>query len=85
MSISKLGQHGQVVISKDIREALNLEKGDLIDVRQNRGTVVIRPQKPLDPEDSFTPEEEESISKGFRQLRQGEWVNWEDLKQSVGL
>ena len=85
MPISKLGQHGQVVIPKDIREALGLEEGDLIDVRQNCGTVVIQPQKPLDPEDSFTPEEEKSIAKGFRQLRQGEWVDWEDLKQSVGL
>ena len=52
---------------------------------KNRGTVVIRPQKPLDPEDSFTPEEEESISKGFRQLRQGEWVDWEDLKREMDL
>ena len=85
MSVSKLGQHGQVVIPKDIREALGLEEGDLIDVRQNRGTVVIRPQKPLDPEDSFTPEEEGSISRGFRQLRQDEWVDWEDLKRELDL
>ena len=85
MSVSKLGQHGQVVIPKDIREALGLEEGDLIDVRQNRGTVVIRPQKPLDPEDSFTPEEENVISKGFQQLRRGDSVDWEDLKQSGGL
>ena len=85
MPTSKLGQHGEVVIPKDIREKLGLEEGDLIDVRQNRGAVVIRPRKPLDSEDTFTPEEERVISKGFRQLRQGESVGWEDLKQSMGL
>ena len=80
MPITELGQHGPVVIPKDIREDLGLEEGDLIDVRQNHGAVVIRPQKPLDSEDTFTPEEEKVISKGFRQLRLGESVAWEDLK-----
>jgi len=85
MPITKLGQYGQVVIPKDIREDLGLEAGDLMDVRQNRGTVIIRPRKPLDSEDTFTPEEERVISKGIRQLRQGESVDWEDLKRSMRL
>ncbi len=85
MPTSKLGQHGEVVIPKDIREKLGLEEGDLIDVRQNRGAVVIRPRKPLDSEDTFTPEEERVISKGFRQLRQGESVDWKDLKDELDL
>ena len=45
--------------------------------------VVIRPRKPLDSEDTFTPEEEKVISKGFRELRQGESVAWEDLKHEL--
>lgn len=85
MPITKLGQHGQVVIPKDIREDLGLEEGDLMDVRQNRGAVIISPRKRLDSEDTFTPEEERVISKGIRQLRQGESVDWEDLKDELDL
>ena len=54
MPISKLGQRRQVVIPKDICEALGLEIGDFVEVRQVKGSVVIKERR-----DSVLPEETE--------------------------
>jgi len=85
MAISKLGQRRQVVIPKEVCEALGLEEGDFVEVKRKNNTVVIKPKKLVDPDDLLTPEEEELVQKGEAQLRKGEYVSWPDLKKKVKL
>lgn len=84
MPISKLGQRRQVVIPKDICEALGLEVGDYVEVNRVKGTVVIQPKKLLDADDVLTPEEEAVVRKGERQLRQGKSTPWHQVKHELG-
>ena len=71
MPIGKLGQRRQVVIPKDICDALGLSVGDYVEVNRVKGTVVIKPKKLVDADDVLSPEEEALVKKGEAELRQG--------------
>ena len=83
MPIGKIGQRRQVVIPKDIFEALGLQTGDFVEVTQVKRTVVIKPKKIVDADDVLTPEEEAIVRKGEAQLRRGEYVTLEDLEHDM--
>jgi AbrB family looped-hinge helix DNA binding protein len=75
MPISKLGQRRQVVIPKDICEALGLEIGDFVEVRQVKGSVVIKPKKLVDADEVLTPSQKVEIdarlAEGLEDIEQG--------------
>lgn len=81
MAISKIGQRRQVVIPKEICEDLGIKEGDFVEVKENKGAVLIKPKKMVDSDDILTPEEESLIRKGEKQLKHGEYVLWDDLKK----
>ncbi len=83
MPIGKIGQRRQVVIPKEIFEALGLKTGDFVEVTQVKRTVVIKPKKLVDAEDVLTPEEERAVRRGEAQLRRGEYVTLEDLEHDL--
>jgi len=83
MATSKLGQRRQVVIPKEICEELGLQEGDFVEVRINKGAVVIKPKKLVDPDDILTPEEEKIVEKGLGQLRRGEYITLEELEHEL--
>src|SRR5713101_1615638 len=83
MPIGKIGQRRQVVIPKEIFDALGLQTGDFIEVTQVKRTVVIKPKKIVDADDVLTPAEEAIVRKGEAQLRRGEYVTLEDLERDM--
>ena len=83
MPIGKIGQRRQVVIPKEIFDALGMQTGDFVEVTQVKGTVVIKPKKLVDTEDVLTSEEEAMVRKGEAQLRRGEYVTLEDLEHDL--
>ena len=83
MPIGKIGQRRQVVIPKEIFEALGLKTGDFVEVTQVKRTVVIKPKRLVDAEDVLTPEEERAVRRGEAQLRRGEYVTLEDLEHDL--
>ena len=87
MPISKLGQRRQVVIPKDICEALDLKQGDFVEVVRDakNGTVVIKPKKLVDPDDILTAKEEALVRKAEQEIQRGEVVAWEDVKTELKL
>ncbi len=85
MAIGKVGLRRQVVIPKEICEVVGLQEGDFVEVREDKGAVVIKPKKLVDPEDILTPEEEKLVKKGEAQLKRGKSVLWDDLKKELKL
>ena len=85
MPIGRIGQRRQVVIPKTIFEELGLREGDFVEVNRRKDAVVIRQKKPVDPEDKLTAEEEKSVERGFKQLKQGNHVAWKQLKDELDL
>lgn len=85
MPISKLGRRRQVVIPKEFCEALGLQEGDFVEVLRVEEAVIIKPKRLVDADDLLTPEEEALVREGEEQLKRGELINWDDLKQRLGL
>jgi AbrB family looped-hinge helix DNA binding protein len=74
-----------VVIPKGICNELGIRQGDFVEVTRRKDHVVIRPKKLVDSEDTLTPDEEKAVERGFRQLKRGEYVDWQALKNELGL
>jgi AbrB family looped-hinge helix DNA binding protein len=83
MPIGKVGQRRQVVIPKDIFEALGLQTGDFVEMTKVKNTVVIKPKKLVDADDVLTPAEEAIVRQGERQLRQGTSKPWSQIKHDL--
>src|SRR5919205_1621461 len=75
MPIGKIGQRRQVVIPKEIFDALGLRTGDFVEVQRVKGTVVIKPKKIVDADEVLTPEQKATIdarlSEGLRDIEKG--------------
>ena len=75
MPIGKIGQRRQVVIPKDIFDALGLQTGDFVEVKQVRGTVVIKPKKLVDADEVLTPAQKAQIdarlAEGLEDIKAG--------------
>jgi AbrB family looped-hinge helix DNA binding protein len=85
MPISKLGQRRQVVIPKEICEALGLLEGDFVEVTRQRETIIIQPKKLVDADELLTLEEEKLVRTGEAALKRGKHVRWDDLKKQLKL
>jgi AbrB family looped-hinge helix DNA binding protein len=85
MAVSRLGQRRQVVIPKAICDELGLREGDFVEVTRGKDRIVVKPKKLVDLENTLTPEEEKRVAEGFAQLKRGEYVAWERLKDELGL
>ena len=84
-SVGRIGQRRQVVIPKGICDRLGLREGDFVELAERHDRIIIKPKKLVDPEDTLTPEEERTVAKGFRQLKRGEYITWNQLKRELGL
>lgn len=85
MSIGRVGQRRQVVIPKQVCVAAGLHEGDFVDVQHRNGTVVIKPKRLVDAEETLTPAEEKKVARGFKQLQRGRSTAWKVLKRDLGM
>ena len=45
----KISPQRQIRISKDVMQALNIEKGDYVEVEIDQGRIILKPRKLIDP------------------------------------
>ena len=83
MPIVKVRANRQVTIPKLIFDELGLKEGDFVEVILQENQIIITPKRLVDLEETLTPEEEEIVEKGFAQLKRGEYVTWEELKDEL--
>ena len=70
MPIGKIGQRRQVVIPKEIFEVLGLQIGDFVEVKQVKGTVVIKPKKLVNADEVLTPKYRAVIDTGLAEAEE---------------
>jgi AbrB family looped-hinge helix DNA binding protein len=83
--IFTVGTNRQVTVPKVIFDDLGLKEGDYVDVSLQGSDIVIRPKRLVDFDDTLSPEEEQLVEKGFRELRQGKSIAWNELKDELGV
>ena len=84
VSVIKLGHRRQLVIPRAVCQRLGLHGGDFVEVAVRNGAAVLKPRD-VDGDDKLTPEEEKLVHRGEKQLRQGEYILWDDLKKKLKL
>ena len=85
MPIVKIRTNRQVTVPKAIFDDLGLQEGDFGEVSLQGTNIVIKPKRLVDMEESLSPEEEKLVEIGFEQLKNGEYVAWDDLKHELDL
>jgi AbrB family looped-hinge helix DNA binding protein len=82
-AVGRLGHGRQVVIPKRLCEGLNLQEGDLVAFALRPGGVLIKPRRPVDPDDVLTAEESALVKKAEREMRQGKYLTLAQLHHEL--
>lgn len=76
MPFVKVTRNFQISIPKEIRDALNIEEGDLIEVEKRDGEIVMIPKKLVDADQAWfwTREWQEGETKAEEDIREGRLI-----------
>jgi AbrB family looped-hinge helix DNA binding protein len=81
--IGRVGQRRQVVIPREIIEALKLRAGDLVAFSAQKGGVLIKAKRVAPADDTLTPEEAKIVRRGEAQLKRGDSKPWRSIKNAL--
>lgn len=90
MALVKVTRNFQVSIPKEIREALNVQEGDLIEVQARDGEIVMLPKKLVDADQAWfwTREWQEGETEAEEDIRKerliGPLKNTDEMKEHFG-
>jgi AbrB family looped-hinge helix DNA binding protein len=79
-----VGQRRQVVIPREMLKTLNIQEGDFVAFAQKRNGVLIKPRRVVDPDDVLTPQEAKMVRRGMKQIKEGRFKLWRDVKHDLG-
>ena len=82
--IGRVGQRRQVVIPREMLETLKLQEGDFVAFKKQPNGVLIKPKRLVDPDDVLTPPEAKKVRRGMKQIKQGRFKLWRDVKHELG-
>lgn len=89
MAILKLTRNGQISIPKEIRDSLGIEEGDLIEVLEQEGRIVMVPKRLIDADQAWFwtkewQEGEREVDEDIREGRvSGPFNNVDDLMKHL--
>lgn len=76
-----MGQRRQVVIPREMLEALKLQAGDFVAFAERENGVLIKPRRVgNNPDDTLTPAGAKIVRRGEAQLKRGESKPWRVVK-----
>lgn len=82
--IGRVGQRRQVVIPREMLESLKLQEGDFVEFKQQPNGVLIKPKRLVDSDDILTPAEAKKVRHGMKQIKEGRFKLWRDVKHGLG-
>jgi AbrB family looped-hinge helix DNA binding protein len=87
--VARVGQKRQVVIPRDILEALDLRAGDLVAFAARRNGVLITPKRApkivTNTDETLTPAEERIVRRAEAEFKRGESKSWRAVKNALSL
>ena len=82
--IGRVGQRRQVVIPRELLEALNIREGDFVAFTQKTDGVLIKAKRLVDDDAVLTPQEAKMVRRGMKQIKEGRFKLWRDVKHELG-
>jgi AbrB family looped-hinge helix DNA binding protein len=81
-AIGRVGQRRQVVIPREMCEALGLSEGDFVEVTPTKGGVLIKPKKLVDS-DELSVADAKSLRRGLAEMKRGRTRAWDKVKDEL--
>jgi AbrB family looped-hinge helix DNA binding protein len=82
--IGRVGQRRQVVIPLEIAKTLNIQEGDFVAFTKQANGVLMKPKRLVDSEDVLTLAEAKRVRHGMKQIKDGRFKLWRDVKHELG-
>jgi bifunctional DNA-binding transcriptional regulator/antitoxin component of YhaV-PrlF toxin-antitoxin module len=82
--IGRVGQRRQVVIPREIFEKLRMREGGFVAFTEKTGGVLIKAKRLVDDDTTLTPQEAKKVRRGMKQIKQGRFKLWRDVKHDLG-
>ena len=82
--VGRLGQRRQVVIPREIVESLRMRTGDFLAITEKDNGVLIKPKRIVDRDDTLTPAEAKKVRRGMKQIKEGRFKLWSEIKNELG-
>ena len=87
--VARVGPKRQVVIPREILEALDLRAGDLVSFAERRNGVLITPKRAprivAETDDTLTSAEEKIVRRAEAEFKRGESKSWRAVKNALSL
>ena len=84
MPVVKVMQRRQVVIPKELFDALNLETGDYLEARLENGKLVYVPKKIIDRDEWYASQEgKKTIERALHDIKQGKGQEFGDVDAMI--
>jgi bifunctional DNA-binding transcriptional regulator/antitoxin component of YhaV-PrlF toxin-antitoxin module len=80
---SRVGERSQVVLPREIIQALKVRAGDLVAFSKQKNGVLIHAKRGTPSDDTLTPEEAKIVRRGEAQLKRGESKSWRSIKNAL--
>jgi bifunctional DNA-binding transcriptional regulator/antitoxin component of YhaV-PrlF toxin-antitoxin module len=83
--VGRVGKRREVVIPREMLETLKLQEGDFVAFAEQKNGVLIKPNRVTDhPDDVLTPAEAKKVRQGMKQIKEGRFKLWRDVKHELG-
>jgi len=83
--IGRVGQRRQVVIPRELFEKLNLRVGGFVAFSEKSNGVLVKAKRLVDANDTvLTPQEAKMVRRGMKQIKEGRFKLWRDVKHELG-
>jgi len=82
--IGRVGQRRQVVIPRELLETLNIHEGDFVAFTKKTDGVLIKAKRLVDDDTILTPQEAKLVRRGMKQIKEGRFKLWRDVKHGLG-
>lgn len=82
--IGRVGQRRQVVIPREMLDTLNIHEGDFVAFTPKSNGVLIKAKRLVDDDTTLTPQEAKMVRHGMKQIKEGRFKLWRDVKHELG-
>jgi AbrB family looped-hinge helix DNA binding protein len=85
MSIVKVGKSRQVVIPKELWDALNLEAGDFFEVIEDSGRLVFTPKQLVDRDQAayLSQENQAAMKQALREAKERQGTAYDSVEDAI--